>query len=90
MFHHKALEELVIYQIYTRSFKDTNGDGIGDLPGVTGKLDYLADLGIDMIWLSPFCSSPNDDMGYDISDYQKHHDRDGDHGRSGRAYSRGP
>lgn len=70
MFHHKALEELVIYQIYTRSFRDTNGDGIGDLPGVTGKLDYLADLGIDMIWLSPFCSSPNDDMGYDISDYQ--------------------
>ncbi len=70
MFHHKPLEELVVYQIYTRSFKDSNGDGIGDLAGVTEKLDYLEDLGIDMIWLSPFCSSPNDDMGYDISDYQ--------------------
>ena len=70
MFQNKALQELVIYQIYTRSFKDSNGDGIGDLPGITEKLDYLADLGIDMIWLSPFCSSPNDDMGYDISDYR--------------------
>jgi glycosidase len=70
MFHHKPLEELVVYQIYTRSFKDSNGDGIGDLAGVTQKLDYLADLGVDMLWLSPFCSSPNDDMGYDISDYQ--------------------
>jgi len=70
MFHHKPLKEMVIYQIYTRSFKDSNGDGIGDLAGVTQKLDYLESLGVDMLWLSPFCSSPNDDMGYDISDYR--------------------
>jgi len=70
MFHHKPLKELVIYQIYTRSFKDSNSDGIGDLAGVTQKLDYLHSLGVDMLWLSPFCSSPNDDMGYDISDYR--------------------
>ncbi len=61
---------MVIYQIYTRSFNDTNGDGIGDLAGITEKLDYLEALGVDMLWISPFCSSPNDDMGYDISDYQ--------------------
>ncbi|QEN06610.1 alpha-glucosidase [Oceanispirochaeta crateris] len=70
MFHHKPIQEMVIYQIYTRSFKDSNGDGVGDLAGVTEKLEYLSSLGVDMLWLSPFCSSPNDDMGYDISDYQ--------------------
>lgn len=59
----------VIYQIYPRSFKDTNGDGIGDLKGVIEKLDYLEFLGIDIIWLCPVCQSPNDDNGYDISDY---------------------
>ena len=59
----------VIYQIYPRSFQDSNGDGIGDLPGVTSRLDYLADLGIDAIWLSPVYRSPQDDNGYDISDY---------------------
>jgi len=59
----------VVYQIYPRSFKDTNGDGIGDLPGIIEKLDYLQALGIDVIWLSPVYQSPNDDNGYDISDY---------------------
>lgn len=63
-------KEAVAYQVYPRSFNDTNNDGIGDLPGVIEKLDYLKDLGIDIIWLSPMYKSPNDDNGYDISDYQ--------------------
>ena len=63
-------KEAVIYQIYPRSFMDSNGDGIGDLCGITSRLDYLAELGIDVIWLSPVYSSPNDDNGYDISDYR--------------------
>ena len=62
-------QEAVIYQIYPRSFSDSNGDGLGDLPGITAHLDYLADLGIDAIWLSPFYPSPDTDFGYDISDY---------------------
>lgn len=60
----------VIYQIYPRSFADSNGDGIGDLNGITEHLDYLKELGVDVIWLSPIYKSPNDDNGYDISDYQ--------------------
>lgn len=60
----------VIYQIYPRSFQDTNGDGIGDLPGIIDHLDYLAKLGIDAIWLSPVYESPGDDNGYDISNYE--------------------
>lgn len=60
----------VIYQIYPRSFADSNKDGIGDLQGIISKLDYLEELGIDAIWLSPVCKSPQDDNGYDISDYQ--------------------
>ena len=60
----------VVYQIYPRSFQDTNGDGIGDLKGITSRLDYLADLGVDVLWLSPVYRSPQDDNGYDISDYQ--------------------
>lgn len=60
----------VVYQVYPRSFKDSNGDGIGDIPGIIEKLDYLKELGIDAIWLSPVCKSPNDDNGYDISDYR--------------------
>lgn len=60
----------VVYQIYPRSFADSNGDGIGDLPGIIGKLDYLEQLGVDVIWLSPIYKSPQDDNGYDISDYQ--------------------
>ena len=63
-------KESVVYQIYPRSFCDSNGDGIGDLNGITGKLDYLKELGIDVIWLSPVYKSSNDDNGYDISDYQ--------------------
>ena len=59
----------VIYQIYPRSFADTNGDGIGDLPGITAHLDYVASLGVDGIWLSPFFTSPMLDFGYDVSDY---------------------
>ncbi|BBE71652.1 alpha-glucosidase family protein [Oharaeibacter diazotrophicus] len=59
----------VIYQIYPRSFQDSNGDGIGDLPGVTARLPYLADLGVDAIWLSPFFTSPMKDFGYDVSNY---------------------
>lgn len=63
-------KEAVVYQVYPRSFQDSNGDGIGDLPGVTARLDYLHTLGVDVIWLSPFYQSPGLDMGYDISDYQ--------------------
>ncbi|WP_252225008.1 alpha-glucosidase [Clostridium sp. ZBS2] len=63
-------KEAIGYQIYPRSFKDSNGDGIGDLRGIISKLDYLKDLGIDVIWICPMYKSPNDDNGYDISDYQ--------------------
>lgn len=64
-------KESVIYQIYPRSFMDSNGDGIGDIPGIIRKLDYLKELGVDVIWLSPVYKSPNDDNGYDISDYRE-------------------
>lgn len=63
-------KEAVVYQVYPRSFKDSNGDGIGDLKGVTQQLDYIKELGADVIWLCPMYASPNDDNGYDISDYQ--------------------
>ena len=63
-------KDAVIYQIYPRSFADSNGDGIGDLPGIISRLDYLADLGVDILWLSPIFQSPNADNGYDISDYE--------------------
>ncbi|MCR5688606.1 MAG: alpha-glucosidase [Lachnospiraceae bacterium] len=66
----KWWKEAVVYQIYPRSFADGNGDGIGDLIGITEHLPYLADLGVDVIWLSPIYKSPNDDNGYDISDYR--------------------
>ena len=59
-----------VYQIYPRSFCDSDGDGVGDIRGIISKLDYPADLGIDVIWLSPVYKSPNDDNGYDISDYK--------------------
>lgn len=65
------IKDLVIYQIYPRSFRDSNGDGIGDLPGILEKLDYLTELGINAVWLSPVYRSPNDDNGYDISGYQE-------------------
>ena len=67
----KWWKEAIIYQIYPRSFYDSNGDGIGDLKGITEKLDYLKELGVTAIWCSPFYDSPNDDNGYDIRDYQK-------------------
>jgi oligo-1,6-glucosidase len=60
----------IVYQIYSRSFADSNGDGIGDVPGITARLDYLAELGVDVVWLSPIYRSPQDDNGYDISDYE--------------------
>src|SRR5487761_1905188 len=60
----------VVYQIYPRSFADANGDGIGDIKGILGHLDYLSMLGVDVVWLSPVYTSPQDDNGYDISDYQ--------------------
>lgn len=66
----KWWKEVVVYQVYPRSFKDTNGDGIGDLKGIIEKLDYIKSLGIDVVWLNPVYESPNDDMGYDISDYR--------------------
>ena len=66
----KWWQNAVVYQIYPRSFQDSNGDGIGDIPGIIRRLDYLADLGIDAVWLSPVYRSPQDDNGYDISDYQ--------------------
>jgi oligo-1,6-glucosidase len=66
----KWWKEAVIYQIYPRSFKDSNGDGIGDLQGIISKLDYLKSLGIDAIWLNPIFESPNDDNGYDVSEYR--------------------
>jgi alpha-glucosidase len=61
--------EAIIYQVYPRSFLDTNGDGVGDLPGITAKLDYIASLGVDIVWISPFFKSPMKDFGYDVSDY---------------------
>lgn len=66
----KWWKEAVVYQIYPRSFKDSNGDGIGDLRGIIEKLDYIKSLGVDVVWLNPIFSSPNDDNGYDISDYR--------------------
>ncbi|MGC6439533.1 MAG: alpha-amylase family glycosyl hydrolase [Candidatus Puniceispirillaceae bacterium] len=65
----KWWETAIIYQIYPRSYQDSNGDGIGDLPGITSRLDYIADLGVDAVWISPFFKSPQKDFGYDVSDY---------------------
>jgi oligo-1,6-glucosidase len=67
--HAKWWKEGVVYQIYPCSFYDTNGDGIGDLQGIIAKLDYLKELGVDIIWLNPVYKSPNADNGYDVSDY---------------------
>lgn len=66
----KWWKEAIVYQIYPRSFKDSNGDGIGDLQGIVSKLDYIKSLGVDVVWLNPIYSSPNDDNGYDVSDYR--------------------
>jgi alpha-glucosidase len=67
---HEWWRGAVIYQIYPRSFADSNGDGIGDLPGITARLDYIASLGVDAIWISPFFKSPMKDFGYDVADYR--------------------
>ena len=71
-------KEMAVYQIWTRSFCDGNGDGIGDLWGVLSKLDYIKSLGVDAIWFSPLYPSPNADFGYDISDYKNIHPDYGD------------
>lgn len=63
-----------MYQIYPASFKDSNGDGMGDIPGIIFKLDYIKQLGVDIVWFSSFYASPQVDMGYDISDYQNVYD----------------
>ena len=65
----KWWETATIYQIYPRSFQDSNGDGIGDLPGISSRLEYIANLGVDAVWISPFYKSPQNDFGYDVSDY---------------------
>ena len=70
-FRHAWWKEVVAYQIYPRSFMDSNGDGIGDLPGILARLDYLQWLGVDVIWICPIYRSPNDDNGYDVSDYRE-------------------
>src|SRR6187401_1392884 len=62
--------DAVIYQIYPRSWADANGDGMGDLPGITARLTHLAELGVDAVWLSPFYTSPQNDAGYDVADYR--------------------
>ncbi len=67
--HHEWWQRGIIYQIYPRSFQDSSGDGIGDLPGILSRLDYLGWLGVDAVWLSPIYPSPMADFGYDISDY---------------------
>ncbi len=66
----KWWKEGIIYQIYPRSFKDTDGDGVGDIRGIIEKLDYIESLGINMVWMNPFFASPNVDNGYDVSDYR--------------------
>lgn len=63
-------QEAVVYQVYPRSFQDSNGDGVGDLQGIRRRLPYIKELGVDVIWLNPIYSSPDDDNGYDISDYE--------------------
>src|SRR5580704_12199094 len=68
--HREWWKEAVVYQVYPRSFKDNDGDGVGDLKGILSKLDYIKSLGVDVVWLNPIYSSPNDDNGYDISDYR--------------------
>ena len=66
-------KESSVYQIYPSSFKDSNGDGLGDIPGITSKLDYIKALGVDIVWVCPIYKSPQVDMGYDISDYRDIH-----------------
>ena len=72
--HETWWKEAVVYQIYPKSFMDSNGDGIGDIPGIISKLDYLKELGITVLWICPLYRSPQKDNGYDISDYQAIHE----------------
>lgn len=65
----KDFKNQVVYQIYPKSFRDTNGDGFGDIPGIIEKLDYLKELGVDYLWLTPFFPSPQNDNGYDVAEY---------------------
>ena len=67
----RNFEDKVIYQVYPKSFRDSNGDGLGDIRGITEKLDYLQHLGVDYIWSTPFFVSPQNDNGYDVADYYK-------------------
>src|SRR5258705_6469044 len=66
----KWWKEAIVYQLYPRSFKDSDGDGVGDLKGIISELDYIKSLGVNVVWVNPIYSSPNDDNGYDISDYR--------------------
>lgn len=84
------VKDLIVYQVYPRSFQDSNGDGIGDIPGILSRLDHLSALGINALWLSPVFRSPNDDNGYDISGYREIMGRVRHHGRLGRAVCRVP
>ncbi len=77
----KWWQRAVVYQIYPRSFQDSNGDGVGDLRGILQRLDYCRELGVDAIWLSPIYPSPMDDFGYDVSDYCAVHPMFGTLGR---------
>lgn len=70
MIERKWWKEAVVYQIWPASYKDSNGDGIGDIQGIISKLNYIASLGVTTVWLSPMYESPQDDMGYDVSDYE--------------------
>jgi maltose alpha-D-glucosyltransferase/alpha-amylase len=65
------LKDAIIYQVYPQSFQDSDGDGVGDFPGLTGRLDYIRSLGVDVIWLNPCFDSPFDDAGYDVRDFYK-------------------
>ncbi|TKA28125.1 hypothetical protein B0A50_04096 [Salinomyces thailandicus] len=71
MSHHKWWKDGVVYQVYPASFKDSNDDGVGDIPGITSKLDYIQSIGVDILWVCPMFDSPQIDMGYDVSDYEK-------------------
>ena len=84
----KWWKESVVYQIYPKSFKDSNGDGVGDIRGIIQKLDYLKELGVNVLWISPMLESPQDDNGYDISDYRRIYKEYGTYGGLRRTFVR--